>query len=132
MWGAFAGIFGSNQPKHHREAAAKSPKIMAMVGDSGAEKSCLMGDVPPAFLLHCVCDFICVKPYGPRTERADFDWIERFIHFHGKRHSPEVDAYLRHLNGIFIGRSWPTSINLCPQWSAMRCVRSWPVSDLPV
>ena len=73
IWGAFAGIFGSNRPNHHREAAAKSQKIMAMVGDSGAEKPCLTGDVPPAFLLHCVCDFICVKPYSPRTEQAYFD-----------------------------------------------------------
>jgi len=74
---------------------------MAMVGDSGAEKPCLMGDVPPAFLLHCVCDFICVKPYSPRTEQAYFDWIKRFIHFHGKRHPPAVEAYLWHLGPLF-------------------------------
>ena len=78
---------------------------MAMVGDSGAEKPSLMGGVPPVFLLNCVRDFICVKPYSPRTEQADFDWIKRFIHFPGKRHPSEAEAYLRHLNRIFIGRS---------------------------
>jgi len=42
-----------------------------MVCDSGAEKPFLMGDVPPVFLLNCVCcDFICVKRYSPRTEQA--------------------------------------------------------------
>ena len=83
-----------------------------MVGDSGAEKPCLMGDVPPVFLLNRVCDFICLKPYSPRTERAYFDWIRRFIHIHGKRQPPEVRAYLRHLNRIVIDRSWPTGTDL--------------------
>ena len=46
---------------------------MAMVGDSGAEKPCLMADVPHMFLLNCVCDFIRVKPYSPRTEQAYFE-----------------------------------------------------------
>ena len=89
IWGAFAGIFGSNRLYNRwEEAGAKSQKIMAMVSDSGAEMHCLMGDVPPVFLLNCVCDFICVKPYSPRTERAHFGWIKRFIHFHGKRDPP--------------------------------------------
>jgi hypothetical protein len=44
-----------------------------MNGDSGAEKPGLMGDVPPVFLLNCVCGVICVKPYSPRTEQAYFD-----------------------------------------------------------
>ena len=61
---------------------------MAMVGDSGAEKPCLMADVPPVFLLNCACDFTRVKHYSPRTEQAYFEWIKRFIHFHGKRHRP--------------------------------------------
>ena len=130
IWGAFAGIFGPDRVNNRCEAGAKSQKIMAMVGDSGAERPNLSGDVPPVFLPKCICDFICLKPYSPPTEPAYFDWIKRFIHFHGKRHSPEVEAYLRHLNRIFIGRSWPTSINLCPQWSAMRCVRSWLISGM--
>jgi hypothetical protein len=67
---------------------------MAVVGDLGAEKPCLVGDVLTVFLLNYVCDFICVKSYCPRTDQADLDWIKRFIHFHGKRHLPEVEAYL--------------------------------------
>ena len=74
---------------------------MAMVGDSGAEKPCLMGDVPPVFLLVCVRDFILGKYYSPRTEQAYCDWIKRFIHFQGKRHPPEVDAYPWHLGRMF-------------------------------
>ena len=70
---------------------------MAMVGDSGAERPQLVGDVPPVFLPNCICDFICVKPYSPRTEQAHFDSIKRFIHFHGKRHSLEVEARLEWL-----------------------------------
>ena len=73
-----------------------------MVGDSGAEKSCLMGDVPPVFLLNCACHFICLKPYSPRTEQTHFDWIKRFIHIHGKRHSPEVEADLWHRGRMFV------------------------------
>ena len=45
---------------------------MAMVGDSGAEKPCLMADLSHVFLLNC-CDFIRVKPYSPRTEQAYFE-----------------------------------------------------------
>jgi len=100
IWSAFARIFGFNRLNNRWEAGAKSQKITAMVGDSGAEKPCLMGDVPPVFLLNCVCDFICLKPYSPRTERAYFDWIKRFIHIHGKRHPPEVAAYLTRLGRI--------------------------------
>ena len=48
-------------------------------------------------LLNCACDFILGKHYGPRTEQANFDWIKRFIQFHGKRHLPEVEVYLWHL-----------------------------------
>ena len=71
---------------------------MAMVGDSGAEKPCLKGDVPPVLLLNCVCDFIDVKRYSPRTEQPYLDLIKRFIHFHCKRDSPEAEAYLWHLD----------------------------------
>jgi integrase-like protein len=60
-------------------------------------------------LLNCVYDFICVKHYSPRIEQPYLDWIERFIHFHGKRHPPGVEAYLQHLDKFFIDRSWPTS-----------------------
>ena len=42
-----------------------------------------------------------VKHYGPRTEQGYLDWIKRFIHFHGKRHPPEVEAYLWHLGRMF-------------------------------
>jgi hypothetical protein len=103
-----------------------------MVGDSGAEKPCLMGDVPPVFLLSRVCDFICVEPYSPRTEQADFDWIKRFIDFHGKRHPPGVEANLWHRGRMSDSSLVTTRTNLCPQWSAMRYVRSWPVSNLQV
>ena len=81
-----------DRPNDRWEAEGWSLKIMAMVGDSGAEEPCLMGDVPPVSLLNCVCDFICVKHYNARTERSCLDWIKRFIHFHGKRHPPEVEA----------------------------------------
>jgi hypothetical protein len=44
-------------------------------------------DTPPApRLLDRVGDRIRVKHYSIRTEQADFDWIKRFIRFHGKRH----------------------------------------------
>ncbi len=43
-----------------------------------------------------------LKHYSLRTERTYWDWIERFIRFHGKRHSrdmaePEVTEFLNHL-----------------------------------
>jgi hypothetical protein len=101
IWGAFAGIFGPGRLNNRWEVGAKSLKIMAMVGDSRAEMPCLMGDVPPVFLLNCVCDFICVKHYNERTEQPFLDWIKRFIHFHGKRQPPEVEAYLWHLSRMF-------------------------------
>jgi len=62
-WGVFVDTFGSNRLNKRLEDGAKSQKIMAIVGDSGAEKPCLMGDVTPVFLLNCVRDFIRVKPY---------------------------------------------------------------------
>jgi hypothetical protein len=77
-----------------------------MNGDLGTEKPCLMGDVPPVFLLNCVGDFICVKRYSPRTEQAYLDWIKRFIHFHGKRHRPRVEAYLWLCKNAISVRSW--------------------------
>ena len=68
MWGAFVGIFGPDRLNNRWEVGAKSPKIMTMVGDSGA---CMR-----------------VKQYSPHTytEQPYLDWIKRFIHFHGKRH----------------------------------------------
>jgi hypothetical protein len=47
-----------------------------------------------------VRDRIRFKHYRPRTEQPYLDRIKRFIHFHGKRHSPEVEAYLRHLTRL--------------------------------
>jgi hypothetical protein len=45
---------------------------------------------PPATprLLDRVRDRIWLKQYTFRTEQAHLDGIERFIHFHGKRHHP--------------------------------------------
>jgi len=60
-----------------------------------------MRNLPPVFLLNCVCDFVRVNPCSPRTEQADFDWIKRFIHFHGKRHRPGVEPYLIQLDQMF-------------------------------
>jgi hypothetical protein len=74
---------------------------MAMDGDSGAEKPCLTADVPPVFLPNCGRIFIRVKPHSPRTEQANFDWIKRFIHFHGKRHPPGVEACLMRPDQMF-------------------------------
>ena len=71
-----------------------------------------MGDVPPVLLLDRVRGRIRVKHYSIRTEQAHCDGIKRFIHIRGKRHPPEVEAYLRHLIRIFIDRSWPTSTDL--------------------
>lgn len=51
-----------------------------------------MGAAPPA--CDRVPDRIRVRHYHRRTEQAYCDWIRRFIHFPGKRHSPEVDAHL--------------------------------------
>ena len=61
----------------------------------------MIGDVPSVFLLNCVCDFICVKHYPPRTEQPYLGWIKRFFHFHGKRHPPEDEAYPWHLDRMF-------------------------------
>ena len=87
---------------------------MAMVGDSGAEKPQLVGDVPPVPLLNCVRIRICirVKQHSPQTEPPYLDWIKRFIHFHGKRHPPGVRAHLQPPNPIFIDRLWPTDADL--------------------
>jgi hypothetical protein len=38
IWGAFAGVFGSNRINNRCEAKAKFQRIMAMLADSGAEK----------------------------------------------------------------------------------------------
>jgi hypothetical protein len=71
--GVCAGIFGPERLDNRYEPGATSQKIMAMNGDWRTEKPSLMGNVPPVFLLNCVCDFICVKPFSPRTEQAHFD-----------------------------------------------------------
>ena len=75
IWGVFAGILGSNRLDNRWEAGAKSQKLIAMVGKSEAEKPCLAGDVPPVFLLNCICDLTCVKHYSPRTEQPYLDRI---------------------------------------------------------
>jgi hypothetical protein len=79
-----------------------------------------MGNLPPVFLLNCVCDFIHVNPCSPRTAQAYFDRIRRCIQFHGKRRRPGVEAYLMHLDKSLIDRSWPTRTDQWLQWSAMR------------
>lgn len=73
-----------------------------MVCDSGAERFCFMGAVPPVLLLDRVRDRIRLKHYSIRTEQAYCDWIRRFIIFHGKRHpsglgAEEVEAFLTSL-----------------------------------
>ena len=87
-------MFRSNRLNNRWKAGAISQKIMATVGDSGAERPCLKGDIPPVILRMCVCYFIRIKRRSPSTEQAYFDWIKRFIHFHSKRHQPEVEAHL--------------------------------------
>jgi hypothetical protein len=52
------------------------------------------------YLLDGVRDCIRVKYDSLRTERADLDWIRRFIHFHGKHHPPGVETYLTRLDGM--------------------------------
>ena len=67
----------------------------------GAPKDRYEMDHSSPRLLDGVRDCIRVKHYGPRTEQGYLDWIKRFIHFHGKRHPPEVEAYLWHLGRMF-------------------------------
>jgi len=55
LWGAFVGIFGPDRLYNRCEVGAKSLKIMVMVGDSGAEKPFLKGDIPLVFLLNSTC-----------------------------------------------------------------------------
>jgi hypothetical protein len=127
IWGAFAGIFGAGRLNNRSEVGEKSLKIMAMFGDSGTDKPCLMGDVPPLFLLNCVCDFICVKHSGRRTEQAYFDWIKTLHPFPwqpppGPRPGSTYGTWAECLND----RSLPTSAD---QWlsSAMWYNRSCPI-----
>jgi hypothetical protein len=61
------------------------------------------------FLPNCVCDFICVKAYGPGTEQAHFDSIKRVIHFHGKPHHPTRRPAYGDEAACLPDRSWPTS-----------------------
>jgi integron integrase len=73
-----------------------------MAGDSGDERPCLVGDVPPVLLLDRVRGRIRLRHYSIRTEQAYCDWIKRFINFHGKRHpsdlgAAEVEAFLTSL-----------------------------------
>src|SRR4051812_39627604 len=56
----------------------------------------------PKKLIEQVRDVMRVKHYSLRTERTYWEWIERFIRFHGMRHpadmaEPEVSAFLTHL-----------------------------------
>jgi integron integrase len=53
-------------------------------------------------LVDQVRDVMRLRHYSLRTERTYWDWIERFIRFHGMRHpqemgEPEVSAFLTHL-----------------------------------
>jgi len=93
-----------------------------------AKKPSLMCGVPPVFLLNCACDCICVKHYSPRIEQPYLDRIKRFIHFLGKRRRPGSGPTFGAQAECLIARSWPTCINLCPQWSADRYGGSWPIS----
>ena len=64
-----------------------------------------LGDVPlprPPLLLDQMRQVLRVRHYSPRTERSYVDWAERFIRFHGRRHSrdlgaTEVERFLTHL-----------------------------------
>src|SRR5437763_11123436 len=56
----------------------------------------------PPRLVDRVRDVMRLKHYSLRTERTYWDWIERFIRFHGMRHpsemaEAEVGAFLTHL-----------------------------------
>ena len=56
----------------------------------------------PKKLLDQVRDVMRLKHYSLRTERTYWDWIERFIRFHGMRHpaemgEAEVGEFLTHL-----------------------------------
>jgi hypothetical protein len=53
----------------------------------------------PRKLLDQVRDLLRGLHYSLRTEQAYFDWIRRYIHFHGKRHpvflgATEMEAFL--------------------------------------
>jgi integron integrase len=57
---------------------------------------------PNLRLIDQVRNVMRFKHYSSRTERTYWDWIERFIRFHGMRHpsemsEPEVGAFLTHL-----------------------------------
>src|SRR5437667_3092971 len=58
----------------------------------------------PPRLVDRVRDVMRLKHYSLRTEQTYWDWIERFIRFHGMRHplemaEAEVAAFLTHLAG---------------------------------
>jgi len=60
--------------------------------------------------------------YSPRTERAYWDWIRRYILFHAKRHpremgEPEVVEFLSHL-------ATAESVSASTQTQALRVKRS--------
>jgi integron integrase len=62
----------------------------------------LPGSKPNPRLAELVRDVMRLKHYSLRTERTYWDWIERFIRFHGMRHpsemaEAEVGAFLTHL-----------------------------------
>src|SRR5438477_2986320 len=57
---------------------------------------------PNPKLIEQVRNIMRLKHYSLRTERSYWDWIERFIRFHGMRHpremgEAEVGAFLTHL-----------------------------------
>jgi len=87
-YGAPSSAYSAQIAKQPMGGWSKVPEIMTMVGDSGAEKPSLKGDVPLVFLLNCIRDCMRVKQYSPHTytEQPYLDWIKRFIHFYGKRH----------------------------------------------
>jgi Phage integrase, N-terminal SAM-like domain len=52
----------------------------------------------PKKLLEEARDLMRLRHYSIRTERCYYDWITRFIRYHGKRHpremaEPEVTAF---------------------------------------
>jgi len=47
-------------------------------------------DKPNRRLRDQVSDVMRLKHYSLRTERTYWDWIERFIRFHGLRHPREL------------------------------------------
>lgn len=82
--------FGTNRRYEEREKDfAGIPLLSARVAEeppSPAEQT------KSPRLIERVRDVMRVKHYSIRTERSYWDWIERFIRFHGMRHPSEMGA----------------------------------------